>query len=84
MQQWWEQEESNNVNSLSPTVEKKHKISKLLKETKMPVLKTFTVEADTIAGQKMCVSGNCTTLGNWEVKEAFVLTNTNVTCVKNK
>lgn len=50
----------------------------------MPFLKTFNVEAETTAGQHICVSGNCPTLGNWEVNSAFVLTNSNVTHIRNK
>lgn len=48
------------------------------------ILKTFTVEAATTAGQYICVSGNCYSLGNWEVNKALVLLNTNLTRVKNK
>lgn len=50
----------------------------------MTLLKTFTVEAETIPGQHICISGNCTTLGNWEVNDALVLTNTNLIRTRNK
>lgn len=53
-------------------------------QNKMSLLKTFTVEAETKIGQHICVSGNCSTLGNWEVNDAFVLTNTNLTHTKNE
>ncbi|VVC36861.1 Hypothetical protein CINCED_3A012450 [Cinara cedri] len=49
----------------------------------MSLLKTFTVEAETRPGQQVCVSGNCPILGNWEINDSFVLTNTNLTLTKN-
>lgn len=83
MQQWFVQKKSYTYNYKIPVI-KQHKPLKLLKKKNMVVLKTFTVEADTLAGQYICVTGNCSTLGNWEVNNAFVLTNTNVTHIKNK
>lgn len=50
----------------------------------MPLLKTFIVEAETLKGQYICVTGNCPTLGNWEVNEAFVLSKTNESSIKHK
>lgn len=82
MQQWFEKDKHNITSSIhSP----KEIISDKLKLPKgMIVLKTFTVEAESIPGQYICVSGNCSSLGNWEVNEAFVLTNTNLSHKKNK
>lgn len=81
MQQWFEQDHHTN----NPTLKSREKLKKLLKPPKaMTLLKTFTVEAEAIPGQHICVSGNCLTLGNWEVSDAFVLTNTNLTHTKNK
>lgn len=82
MQQWFEEEHINSDSSLRhPIVEK---IPKLKKKTEMMVLKTFIVEAETRPGQQVCVVGNCQSLGNWEINDAFVLTNTNLTITKNE
>lgn len=76
MQQWFEQEQPSTNNSIIPPAEKFHSIPKSTKITTMPLLKTFSVEAEALNGQYICVSGNCPTLGNWKVNDAFVLTNT--------
>lgn len=82
MQQWFEQEKSDILNE---TPVEKLPLHKPLKKTKMPsIVKTFSVEAETVTGQHIFVSGNCSTLGNWKVNDAFMLTNTNVKCVKDK
>lgn len=83
MQQWFEQEKSEILNDTS--VENFHKIRKPYKKPEMSlIVKMFTVEVETVTGQYVCVSGNCSTLGNWNVNGAFVLTNTNVKRVKDK
>lgn len=81
MQQWFEKDQ--------PLDQSIKKFGKLIGETPestttMPILKTFFVGAETKPGQSVCVSGNCPTLGNWEVKNAFVLTKTNDTYTTNK
>lgn len=83
MQQWFEQELSFD-SSLDPIAEKLHMAHNSKKENEMGLLKIFTVEAETKPGQQVCVSGNCSILGNWEINDAFVLTNTNSTVMKNK
>ncbi|XP_015371225.1 PREDICTED: glycerophosphocholine phosphodiesterase GPCPD1-like [Diuraphis noxia] len=78
MQQWFEQDQTN-IKQVQSSDTKFHSVSRSPKEMdKLLILKTFTVEAETITGQHICVSGNCPTLGNWEVNKAFVLNNTNV------
>lgn len=84
MQQWFEQKKSYTYNSKVPKVKKQHRTVKLSKKNNMVILKTFTVEAETLPGQHICVSGNCSALGNWDVNNPFVLTNTNLTHIKNK
>lgn len=76
MQQCFELDQSK-TDSL---MEKLHKIP----QNEMSLFKTFTVEADTKIGQHICVSGNCSSLGNWEVNDAFVLTNTNLTHTRDE
>lgn len=76
MQQWFELDQSKT----DLLIGKLHKIPK----NDMPLLKTFTVEAETKTGQHICVSGNCSTLGNCEVNDALVLTNTNFTYTRNE
>ncbi|XP_025192312.1 glycerophosphocholine phosphodiesterase GPCPD1-like isoform X1 [Melanaphis sacchari] len=75
MQQWFEQDQTSAKNSSDI---KFHSVPKSSNEMEKSILKTFTVEAETITGQYICVSGNCSTLGDWEVNKAFVLSNTNV------
>lgn len=81
MQQWFEQDQhiSNPILKSAEKIKNKSNSSKT-----MVMLKTFTVEAEAIPGQHICVSGNCPTLGNWEVNDAFVLTDTNLTHIRNK
>lgn len=81
MQQWFEQDQLNAKHS-SDT--KLHSVPRSSKEMDKSILKTFTVEAETITGQYICVSGNCSTLGDWEVNKAFVLNNTNVIRIRKK
>lgn len=81
MQQWFQQKPHNNNLKAHKKV---HKLPKSSKEKNMVILKTFSVEAETVTGQYICISGNCSTLGNWKINDAFVLTNTNITRVKNK
>lgn len=81
MQQWFVQDTPNaNVSRLVSF----HDTLKSSKGNEPPLLKIFNVEAETTHGQHICVSGNCTTLGNWEVSSAFVLTNSNATRVRDK
>lgn len=81
MQQWFEEDQHSN----NPILKSSEKLKIKLKPPQaMTLLKTFTVEAKAIPGQHICVSGNCLTLGNWEVSDAFVLTNTNLSHTKNK
>lgn len=84
MQQWFEQKESYSTSSIIPPAEKFERAPYSLGENKMPLLKTFIVEAETLKGQYICVSGNCPTLGNWNVNEAFVLSKTNESSIKHK
>lgn len=86
MQQFFEQEQIYSDISLRPTVEKLHTAipNSKKKTNKMLLLKTFTVEAETRPGQRVFVSGNCSVLGNWEINDAFLLANTNLTHTKNK
>jgi len=84
MQQWFEQDETNSKQEQSLDTNF-HAVPRSSKEMdKLLILKTFTVEAETITGQHICVSGNCSTLGNWEVNKAFVLNNTNVIRIRKK
>lgn len=76
MQQWFELNESK-TDSL---IGKLHKIPK----NYLPLFKTFNVKAETKTGQHICVSGNCSTLGNWEVNDALVLTDTKITYTRNE
>jgi len=81
MQQWFEQD----IKQAQSSDTKFHTVPRSSKEMdKLLILKTFTVEAETITGQHICVSGNCPTLGNWEVNKAFVLNNTNVIRIRKK
>lgn len=84
MQQWFleDQSETNNLPS-EKVIDKKVK-SLRTQEADMTLLKTFTVEAETRPSQYICVSGNCSSLGNWEVNDSLVLTNTNSMRVENK
>lgn len=84
MQQWFEQKESYSTTSTTPPADKFQSVPNILSENKMPLLKTFIVEAETLKGQYICVSGNCPTLGNWKVNEAFVLSKTNESSIKHK
>ncbi|XP_060846937.1 LOW QUALITY PROTEIN: glycerophosphocholine phosphodiesterase GPCPD1-like [Rhopalosiphum padi] len=77
MQQWFEQDQIDAKQS-SDTKSRSDSVPRSSKEMEKTILKTFTVEAETITGQYICVSGNCSTLGDWEVNKAFVLNNTNV------
>lgn len=81
MQMWFEQDNLRIDNSKQ--VKHFHKKLKS-KGNRMSFLKTFNVEAETTDGQCICVTGNCTTLGNWEVNSAVILSNSHVTCIKNK
>jgi len=84
MQQWFEQEQTN-AKEVHSSDTKSHAVPKSSKEMdKLLILKTFTVEAETITGQYICVSGNCSVLGNWEANKAFVLNNTNVIRIRKK
>jgi len=83
MQQWFEEDQTS-TNHLHSSDTKFHKIPRPSKELKMLILKTFTVEAETITGQYICVSGNCPVLGNWEANKALVLNNTNVIRIRKK
>jgi len=82
MQQWFLHDQSSTNNIPREKIYKKVKPVKT--ETNMSLLKTFTVEAETQLNQHICVSGNCSSLGNWKVSDALVLTNTNLTRVENK
>lgn len=87
MQQWFEQDQIN-TNKLHSSEHlpdtKSHTLSRSFKNMDKPILKTFTVEAETITGQYICVSGNCSTLGDWDPNKAFVLNNTNVIRIRKK
>jgi hypothetical protein len=83
MQQWFEQDQIDAKQS-SDTKSRSDSVSRSSKEMEKTILKTFTVEAETITGQYICVSGNCSTLGDWEVNKAFVLNNTNVIRIRKK
>jgi len=82
MQQWFIQDKSKPNNLLSEKIHKK--VKSVQQGTNMSLLKTFTVEVETLPNQYICVSGNCLSLGNWEVNDALVLTNTNSTRVENE
>jgi len=83
MQQWFEQDQIDAKQS-SDTKSRSDSVPRSSKEMEKTILKTFTVEAETITGQYICVSGNCSTLGDWEVNKAFVLNNTNVIRIRKK
>ncbi|XP_050530961.1 glycerophosphocholine phosphodiesterase GPCPD1-like isoform X2 [Daktulosphaira vitifoliae] len=83
MQQWWDPNSLDEDNFQSSIPEKNKEMSKSNHRHEKFKEKTFTVEADTIDGQILCVSGNCEALGNWNADKAFVLTNTHMTKVKN-
>ncbi|VVC38349.1 Carbohydrate-binding-like fold,Spaetzle,PLC-like phosphodiesterase, TIM beta/alpha-barrel [Cinara cedri] len=81
MQQWFKHEHLYSDSSIYHT--SLERIPFLKTETELTLLKTFTVKAETRPGQKVCVSGNCPILGNWEINDAFVLTNMNLTYTEN-
>lgn len=84
MQQWFE-EDTPRITYRPKLVN--HSFKKKLKPSKgknMSLLKTFNVAAETTVGQNICVTGSCSVLGNWDVNSALVLTNSNVTHIRNK